>query len=96
MQCNTTASRPFATEIYSVIKNGRITTPFDKEVTARQLCGKAFWDKLTTGQRRFAGRFISAAVRTGFFGLEQVHRDSANAWRYRRERTERPATPTLH
>jgi len=95
MKWNKSACRPLATEIYSVLKQGRLNTPFGKEVTARQLCGN-WWENLTVAERRFAGRFISAAVRTGVLGLEQVRRDSANAWRYRRKQAAQQGKPTLH
>lgn len=95
MKWNKSECRPVATQIYTVIKNGRITIPHGKQVTAKHLCGK-WWNTLTAGERRFAGRFISAAVRTGFLGLEQVRRDGANAWRYRRKQSAQQGKRTLH
>ena len=96
MKWNKSECRPLATEIYNVINQGRVATPHEKDVTARQLCGKDFWNTLNNVERRFAGRFISAAVRIGLFGLEQIRRDGANAWRYRRKQPEQRETSMLH
>jgi hypothetical protein len=73
---------PLAKEVYHAVLQGRSMMPHGKPLTARQICGKPFWDSLGDGQRRFAGRFISAAVRLGMFGLEQGQHNTANHWTY--------------
>lgn len=73
---------PLAKEVYHAVLQGRSMIPHGKPLTARQICGKKFWDSLNDGQRRFAGRFISAAVRLRMFGLKRGQRNTANHWTY--------------
>jgi hypothetical protein len=75
--------RPLATELVNIINQRLPELPAGKLMTARQVCGK-HWDTLNSVERRFAGRFISACVRRGMFPLEQLGRNSANHWLYRR------------
>jgi hypothetical protein len=75
--------RPLAQKVTQAVIQGEQIMPPDKPRTARQICGKRFWNGLTVAERRFAGRFISAAVRLGLFGLKRSHRDGSNHWRYR-------------
>lgn len=75
--------RPLARRVTLAVLRGVQTMPPGKPRTARQICGRPFWDSLTVAERRFAGRYISAAVRLGLFSLKRSHRDSSNHWRYR-------------
>jgi hypothetical protein len=83
MKWTKNACRPLATEMYTTIKQGRLSLPEGKDLTARVIVGKSIWNTLDTDQRRFAGRFVSICVRRGLLGLEQIRRDSSNHWRYR-------------
>jgi hypothetical protein len=73
---------PLAKKIYHAVIQGRSMIPHGKPLTARQICGKKFWDSVGDSQRRFAGRLISAAVRLDMFGLERAQRNTANHWTY--------------
>jgi hypothetical protein len=75
--------RPLAQRVTYAVLQGERLMPHGKPRTARQICGKAFWTGLNVAERRFAGKFISAAVRLGLFGLKRSHRDGSNHWRYR-------------
>jgi hypothetical protein len=75
--------RPLARRVTLAVLQGEQSMQLDKPRTARQICGKAFWNGLTVAEQLFAGRYISAAVRLGLFGLKRSHRDSSNHWRYR-------------
>jgi hypothetical protein len=76
--------RPIATKTYHAVIHGLKTMQDKKYRTARQICGNQVWGSLSDSERRFAGRFISAAVSRGMFGLTQAYRDSSNHWRYKR------------
>ena len=96
MKWSTAECRPLATDVYNAINGNQVSIRPGKDVTAAKLCGKTFWSSLTAAERRWAGRFVSKAVRLGMFGLEQTRRDSANHWRYRRKQPEQRDTPMLH
>jgi hypothetical protein len=83
MQYTKAVCRPLARRVTLAVLRGERLMPPDKPRTARQICGKHFWCGLTVAEQRFAGRFISAAVRLGLFGLKRSHRDGSNHWRYR-------------
>jgi len=96
MKWNEVKCRPLATDVYNAINENHVSIRPGKDATAAKLCGKTFWKSLSAAERRWAGRFVSNAVRLGMFALEQTRRDSANHWRYRRKQPEQRDTPMLH
>jgi hypothetical protein len=74
---------PIAKKVYmAVIKSP--TRPRDgKSLTARQICGKICWEKLSPAERRFAGKFLSGCVRSRTFDLARGEASSSNHQRYR-------------
>ena len=96
MKWNKASCRPLATQVYEAITTTHITISPGKDVPAQKLCGKTFWANLSAAERRWAGRFVSKAVRMGLFGLEQVRQDNCNHWRYRPKQSAQPFSSSLH